>query len=163
MACGSKGSNGRTVALDGLVGPFQPCDSVILWTLGVKVQKKHLPHHSLLTQEKLILKASSPDILTSLFWGTKKFGIPFSAFLVTKTIKQETKTPAPLQAPWGSAVKLLLGKLFNTVSEYLHFPMPLRYYMMSRPCSAEGWQFRLLRKRRLEHHWHMQKELVHKE
>ena len=29
MACGSKG-NGRMVGLDDLVGPFQPCDSVIL-------------------------------------------------------------------------------------------------------------------------------------
>ena len=30
VACGSKG-NGRMVGLDGLVGPFQPCDSRILW------------------------------------------------------------------------------------------------------------------------------------
>ena len=29
MACGSNGS-GRTVGLDDLVGPFQPCDSMIL-------------------------------------------------------------------------------------------------------------------------------------
>ena len=29
MACGSKG-NGRTVGLDDPVGPFQPCDSMIL-------------------------------------------------------------------------------------------------------------------------------------
>ena len=29
MACGSKG-NGRTVGLHDLVGPFQPCDSVVL-------------------------------------------------------------------------------------------------------------------------------------
>ena len=28
--CGSNG-NGRTVGLDDLVGPFQPCDSTILW------------------------------------------------------------------------------------------------------------------------------------
>ena len=28
MACGSKG-NGRTAGLHELVGPFQPCDSVI--------------------------------------------------------------------------------------------------------------------------------------
>jgi len=28
VACGSKG-NGMTVGLDGLVGPFQPCDSVM--------------------------------------------------------------------------------------------------------------------------------------
>jgi len=27
VACGSKG-NGRTVGLDGLVGPFQPCDTM---------------------------------------------------------------------------------------------------------------------------------------
>ena len=27
VACGSKG-NGRTVGLDDLVGPFQPCDSM---------------------------------------------------------------------------------------------------------------------------------------
>jgi len=27
VACGSKG-NGRTVGLDDLVGPFQPCDSI---------------------------------------------------------------------------------------------------------------------------------------
>jgi len=31
VACGSKG-NGRTVGLDDLVGPFQPCDSMILIT-----------------------------------------------------------------------------------------------------------------------------------
>ena len=31
-ACGSNG-NGRTVGLDDLVGPFQPCDSEVpLWT-----------------------------------------------------------------------------------------------------------------------------------
>jgi len=30
VACGSKG-NGRIVGLDDLVGPFQPCDSMILW------------------------------------------------------------------------------------------------------------------------------------
>ena len=30
VACGSNG-NGRTVGLDDLVGPFQPCDSVITW------------------------------------------------------------------------------------------------------------------------------------
>ena len=30
VACGSNGS-GRTVGLDNLVGPFQPCDSMILW------------------------------------------------------------------------------------------------------------------------------------
>ena len=29
VACGSNG-NGRTVGLDDLVGPFQPCDSMIL-------------------------------------------------------------------------------------------------------------------------------------
>ena len=29
VACGSNGS-GRTVGLDNLVGPFQPCDSMIL-------------------------------------------------------------------------------------------------------------------------------------
>jgi len=29
VACGSKG-HGRTVGLDDLVGPFQPCDSMIL-------------------------------------------------------------------------------------------------------------------------------------
>ena len=29
MACGSNG-NGRMVGLDDLVGPFQPCDSMIL-------------------------------------------------------------------------------------------------------------------------------------
>jgi len=29
VTCGSSG-NGRTVGLDGLVGPFQPCDSMIL-------------------------------------------------------------------------------------------------------------------------------------
>ena len=29
MACGNSGS-GRTVGLDDLVGPFQPCDSMIL-------------------------------------------------------------------------------------------------------------------------------------
>ena len=29
MACGSKG-NGRMVGLDDLVGPFQPCDSMII-------------------------------------------------------------------------------------------------------------------------------------
>jgi len=29
VACGSKG-NGRMVGLDDLVGPFQPCDSMIL-------------------------------------------------------------------------------------------------------------------------------------
>ena len=28
VACGSK-ANGRTVGLDDLVGPFQPCDSMI--------------------------------------------------------------------------------------------------------------------------------------
>ena len=31
VACGSKG-NGRTVGLDDLVDPFQPCDSMILWS-----------------------------------------------------------------------------------------------------------------------------------
>jgi len=30
-ACGSNG-NGRTVGLDDLVGPFQPCDSMIPWS-----------------------------------------------------------------------------------------------------------------------------------
>ena len=30
VACGSSG-NGRTVGLDDLVGPFQPCGSMILW------------------------------------------------------------------------------------------------------------------------------------
>jgi len=34
VACGSKG-NGRTVGLDDLVGPFQPCDSMILFYAGV--------------------------------------------------------------------------------------------------------------------------------
>ena len=29
VACGSKG-NGRMIGLDDLVGPFQPCDSMIL-------------------------------------------------------------------------------------------------------------------------------------
>jgi len=29
VACGSYG-NGKTVGLDDLVGPFQPCDSMIL-------------------------------------------------------------------------------------------------------------------------------------
>ena len=32
LACGSNG-NGRMVGLDDLVGPFQPCDSMILWFL----------------------------------------------------------------------------------------------------------------------------------
>jgi len=32
VACGSKG-NGRTARLDDLVGPFQPCDSMILGAL----------------------------------------------------------------------------------------------------------------------------------
>jgi len=30
VTCGSNG-NGRMVGLDDLVGPFQPCDSMILW------------------------------------------------------------------------------------------------------------------------------------
>jgi len=30
VACGTNG-NGRTVGLDDLVGPFQPCDSMILF------------------------------------------------------------------------------------------------------------------------------------
>ena len=32
VACGSS-SDGRVVGLDDLVGPFQPCDSMILWIL----------------------------------------------------------------------------------------------------------------------------------
>ena len=34
MACDGSNGNGRTVGLDDLVGPFQPCDSMILWKSG---------------------------------------------------------------------------------------------------------------------------------
>jgi len=35
VACGSNDS-GRTVGLDDFVGPFQPCDSMILLKLNIK-------------------------------------------------------------------------------------------------------------------------------
>ena len=42
VACGSKG-NGRMVGLDGLVGPFQPCDSTILLLL-ILLEKAQFIH-----------------------------------------------------------------------------------------------------------------------
>ena len=36
VACDSKG-NGRTVGLDDLVGPFQPCDSMISASWGIQL------------------------------------------------------------------------------------------------------------------------------
>ena len=41
MVCGSKG-NGRMVGLDELVGPFQPCDSMILWTVTTESPQSFL-------------------------------------------------------------------------------------------------------------------------